>query len=86
MFILHSDDYLIAFKVHVSVTFHLRRSPFQENVVCVTCRWIDGRWNMQKRIIDLEVIESDKNGYLIKIFDDCFYKFCYSKQNTFSWC
>jgi len=59
-------NYLVAFKGRVSTTCDLWRSPFQENFLGVTCHWIDEKWNIQKRIIDFEVIESEKNGYLLK--------------------
>ncbi|KAJ8441089.1 hypothetical protein Cgig2_000350 [Carnegiea gigantea] len=59
-------NYLTAFKGRVSVTCDLWRSPFQENFLGVTCHWIDEKWNMQKRIIGFEVIEIEKNGYLLK--------------------
>ena len=48
------------------MTCDLWRSPFQENFLGVTCHWIDEKRSMQKRIIGFEVIESEKNGYLLK--------------------
>jgi len=61
-------NYLTGFRGHVSVTYDLWRSLFQESFLSVTYYWTNEIWNMQKIVIAFEVSKVIKIDIYKKIF------------------